>query len=269
MLFKSVPLLLFFGTFASGAVVGGTTAKDGAAPFLVSLQQNGSHFCAGSIVDERWVLTAAHCAQDLQIEQILILAGTNNLEKGGRNLTIDRIIPHSRYDETTQANDIALLRLTSRVAYDEHVKRIEYSAQHVPDNATVTLMGWGYTKRNEVEVSKALQTIDLRNVEVDRCTDMFANCFDAAVVDVGQLCAFTMKGEGGCTGDSGGALSWEGKQVALVSWAVDCAGGYPDVFTRISYYHDWIRTTIANNSEKDDGGVNVEEYKNMTCPSKE
>ena len=43
-------------------VVGGVEAIPHSWPWQVSLQKNGSHFCGGSIINEQWVLSAAHCA---------------------------------------------------------------------------------------------------------------------------------------------------------------------------------------------------------------
>lgn len=39
-------------------IVNGTNAEIAEFPFIVSLQLNGSHSCAGSLLDENWILTA-------------------------------------------------------------------------------------------------------------------------------------------------------------------------------------------------------------------
>ena len=48
-------------------------------------------------------------------------------------------------------------------------------------------------------------------------------------------------------GDSGGPLIYNGIQVGLTSFgaAIGCEAGYPDAFTRISYFRDWIFTHTA------------------------
>lgn len=42
-------------------VVGGRASRPKAWPFLVAIYKNGVFHCGGAILDEMWILTAAHC----------------------------------------------------------------------------------------------------------------------------------------------------------------------------------------------------------------
>ena len=58
----ATPLAVPFNrTGAVGYILGGTEAKDGQVPYIVSLQRTTSHTCGGVIVSDQWIITAAHC----------------------------------------------------------------------------------------------------------------------------------------------------------------------------------------------------------------
>ncbi|KAL7448475.1 hypothetical protein ACHAWC_000651 [Mediolabrus comicus] len=73
-----------------------------------------------------------------------------------------------------------------------------------------------------------------------------------------MMCAYK-KFTGACNGDSGGPLFQVDKdgeigdyptQVGIVSWGIPCAiPGYPDVYTRVSYYAEWIKETVCSRPE--------------------
>lgn len=67
--FQFYNLLYFFIILAHSQheiiqrVVGGFEIDIKAVPYEVSLQENGSHSCGGSIINEEWILSAAHCTE--------------------------------------------------------------------------------------------------------------------------------------------------------------------------------------------------------------
>ncbi|XP_058066413.1 chymotrypsin-2-like [Anopheles bellator] len=232
------------GTPSINRVVGGSDAEPGAAPFQVSLQSLFGHSCGGAIIDRKWIATAAHCVSGSKPAFLWVVVGTNLLNAGGKRYTVKNFFMHSRYNRPVFHNDIALIELDSELQYGELVQPIAYSEQVVPENATMTLTGWGRLSANGPLPNK-LQTIELQQVSNQECKRLHQN---AADVDIGHICTLTKQGEGACNGDSGGPLVYDGKLAGVVNFGVPCAKGYPDAYARVSYYHDWIRTTMANNS---------------------
>ncbi|XP_035788749.1 chymotrypsin-2-like [Anopheles albimanus] len=227
-------------------VVGGQDADEASAPYQVSLQlPDSGHFCGGSILNEHWILTAAHCLKEKDAADLEVLAGTNSLREGGQRYRVDRLYSHSRYNRPQFHNDIALLHLAAPIQFSSKIQSIEYSEHALPANVTVRLTGWGLL---DVwgPMPTLLQTIDLRTLTNTECKKRVQ--LNPHNVDIGHVCTLTIQGEGACNGDSGGPLVLEDKLVGVVNFGIPCATGVPDMFARVSYYHDWIRTTIANHS---------------------
>lgn len=82
-------------------VVGGEEAPVGRYPFIVSLQYNLEHFCAGSILNERWIVTAGHCILAIpSLNFLRVKAGKHNLrltEVSEQTVRVQTAYVHEKY----------------------------------------------------------------------------------------------------------------------------------------------------------------------------
>lgn len=160
MMFNTTTASLLFATLvatvAFGHVIpehedrigGGFRADRGQFPFIVSLRgisDNGtvpSHFCGGSILNERWILTAAHCMA-FGINNTFIQVGAHHVLSDGVQHRPRRIIVHEDYDLEVIANDIALIELSEPIALNEYAQPIEVETEFIGAGEPATIAGWG------------------------------------------------------------------------------------------------------------------------------
>ncbi|KAG8036034.1 hypothetical protein G9C98_004613 [Cotesia typhae] len=219
-------------------VVGGEDAAEGAHPWQVSLRKSNSHFCGGVIVNERWILTAAHCIVYQSAASITVVTGTNRLSEGGDRYQAKTLVPHKKYNSMVFSNDIGMIMLAEDITFNDKVQPIALpSADDRYEEYPAKLSGWGTTKLGGSLPDK-LQEIELMVITETKCKSYHS------MVSAGHICTLTQAGEGACHGDSGGPLTAEGTLIGLVSFGRPCAVGYPDVYTRVFFYLDWISETM-------------------------
>jgi len=104
--FTEKPYLGFRLPLISTQIVGGSEAPKGAYPYIVSLRwgfsaSSATHFCAGSILNENYILTAAHCIDALPgYGSFVIKAGSNSVkssESGEQIVEVAQSVMHERY----------------------------------------------------------------------------------------------------------------------------------------------------------------------------
>ena len=82
-----------------GKIVGGEESIPHSHPFIISLQRS-SHSCGGTIVNENFIITAAHCVQ-ADPSVFTVVAGEHDLrvEEGQeQRVKVDKIIVHPNYN---------------------------------------------------------------------------------------------------------------------------------------------------------------------------
>lgn len=140
-----------FGFDLTPRIVGGDDAEEGQFPYQVSLRTKLSkqHFCGGSILSSRFILTAAHCTQGVngKPEYVYAVVGALRRLSGGVVVKLDTITPHENYDQRKFHNDISLLRTADEIVFSNTIQPIALPAQNLPEegNAEVLLSGWGRT----------------------------------------------------------------------------------------------------------------------------
>ena len=219
---------------------------------------NGYASCGGALINDRYIMTAAHClnAKNVPSDIIAVLGAHENRERWGtekqEKLEIESIMIHEQYGDSLGSlrNDITLLKLKKPVDIVNKWNPICLPNFSRQDNLFVK--GWGgQNENNKIVAAKVLHEVEMDEVDNTTCTQKW---WGARFVPEKHICAGTQNIS--CYGDSGGPVSTRRDgyvyQVAIVSWGEGGCGiegaKKPGVFERVTSDLAWIeeRTRDAN-----------------------
>nr|XP_053653823.1 trypsin-1-like [Cherax quadricarinatus] len=233
-------------------IVGGVSTVPGEFPWVVSLLRTGAtphQYCAGVLLSNTHVLTAAHCIDGFDQRTIWVRVGEHDFSREGEsqhvNIRVADFRLHPDFDSNTFSNDIALLVLERPVVYSSYVRPICLPPPNISFTGDiVTVVGWGAI-RYQGPLSSVLQKVELPVWSNSDCDEVY----DQPIRD-SMICAgFPEGGRDSCQDDSGGPMmkTVNGKWVVvgIVSFGTRCAQpGFPGVYTRINSFLDWIRSNV-------------------------
>eukprot|EP01025_Chloroclados_australasicus_P065523 TRINITY_DN8927_c0_g1_i3.p1 TRINITY_DN8927_c0_g1~~TRINITY_DN8927_c0_g1_i3.p1 ORF type:complete len:461 (+),score=9.87 TRINITY_DN8927_c0_g1_i3:123-1505(+) len=255
-------------------VVGGGDVIPCRFPYLISLQmpnynddmgESCLHFCGGTLISPRVVMTAAHCiattllTTELTYTVIDIRPETRFAAldpycrhmQGKDRVNISQAYVHSGYKgDATTGNDIALLLLEREFKNFNGPYANYKAAQFVQDagwsSHLYSVVGWGAT--NMTDTQNLVYTQSVKPQQMGYLTyindrDCNQSISQYALVDSQTMVCFLSETTDSCKGDSGGPLiasnvtflqsefqkgsPWDDVQVGITSWGPDmtCGGG--------------------------------------------
>ncbi|XP_014876778.1 serine protease 33-like [Poecilia latipinna] len=241
-------------------IVGGVDASNGAWPWQIDIQKSNEHVCGGSLITQDWVLSAAHCFPNPSDPSSYVLYigryQLNGINEHELSRTVKRIVIPSGYQDPNSGKDIALLQLSSPVSWSNYIQPVCLPAPGTlfPTGMTCYVTGWGNI-REDVPLSGVgtLQEVAVPIISQASCQEMYQmNRVEQVDILFDMICAgYQQGGKDSCQGDSGGPLvcsmvngTWV--QAGVVSFGLGCAKqNRPGVYTRLTSYSDFIRSTVA------------------------
>ncbi|XP_026481286.1 trypsin-like [Ctenocephalides felis] len=224
--------------FNSGRIVGGQDVDIEDYGWQISFEQYGQHFCGGSIMTKSIILSAAHCFdRKVEPDDVKIRAGSSEIYNGGVLVQVDRWVIHPDYDSKEQDRDVAIVFLETPLELNGgSIRTINVIGRNVkvPNNANLTVTGWGYLQEEVHDVSETLKGVSVPKIDFSLCKLLYSTRY---LLTDNMLCAGFLNGEkDSCQGDSGGPLVDDTNTlVGIVSWGDGCARPVsPGVYTQLS-----------------------------------
>jgi len=265
----------------SSKVVGGENTQLGEFPWMALLgtayENDIKWRCGGSIINELYILSAAHCndpdiirvgewkVDDEEVDCVESVGRKVCAEKP-QDISVQCVFRHPEYKKLLigrlPINDIMLVRVQRPITYTNFVAPVclpagdlavtyeNFAESRDERIETLLVVGWGKTQTDfDFNKTDAIPSADQKKLQLPEMShQMCVEAFGTSDIRFEKhLCAGGEQGKDSCRGDSGGPLLMQKNgdspflQLGVVSSGTfHCGRGYPTIFTRVTEFMDWI-----------------------------
>ncbi|XP_028135375.1 venom protease-like [Diabrotica virgifera virgifera] len=223
--------------------------------------------CAGALISDNFVLTAAHCLESREYGEAKWVhlgdfgISSDKDEADPQDFKILKSIPHPNYTQSIKYNDIALIQLENYVLRSPFVYPACLQSKRFSHERNMIASGWGKIEYSGESSNFFLQD-NLKEIRTKECNNSY-NDAKGSYLPKGingnmMICVKGEVGEDTCQGNSGGPLQVKNRYkdvldtgftiIGITSFDKSCGDNKsPAVYTRVSYYLDWIESIVWPN----------------------
>uniref|UniRef100_A0A6E8W7I6 CLIP domain-containing serine protease n=1 Tax=Anopheles coluzzii TaxID=1518534 RepID=A0A6E8W7I6_ANOCL len=204
--------------------------------------------CVGTLIQERYVLTAAHCVHNLiTLDQCLA-------DRVCQERQAAELIVHQNYNSHARLNDIALIRVSEAVQFTKDVRPACLPFNYLFDEGLASprmlSLGWGEYQQGTMSDSKRI--VQLEIIKEDECGEQLKKWqrFNISMLSSVMCTVGVLAGQDVCEGDSGAPIVQIRDDryfvIGVVSFGPKCGmgTGTAGMSTRVSEYKNWILTNM-------------------------
>ncbi|XP_077196892.1 kallikrein-11-like [Paroedura picta] len=212
-------------------------------PWTVALFDGSKFHCTGTLISDKWVVTAAQCHTGRPLFVSLGQHSLWHLEFTEQLRIAVKTIRHPFFDSYSRANDIMLVKLLIPVIVNKNVRPLALP-RHCPiPHSHCVLPGWGSTFFQKALLPDVLHCGNITTLSDSECSEVYSTALTK-----NMLCATVQRGGSDtCQGDPGSPLVCNNQLQGITSWGLEeCSQGeIPRVFTKVCHYIKWLEQTMA------------------------
>ncbi|XP_017101592.2 serine protease persephone isoform X2 [Drosophila bipectinata] len=246
-------------------ILDGVRVGLGVYPHMAAIAYNSfgttEYRCGGSLIDDRYVLTAAHCISE-EFRPAFVRLGAVNLnepDRGYVDINVNNVLIHPNYVSFSKYYDIAILELAEAAPRNDIIRPacLNTDIRDPPLDASLYVAGWGQVNRTTKARSTVLLRAPLELVPLSKCNEAFANqptssrSLKMGIIESQMCAADRQQKKDACQGDSGGPLIQEVNITdsiyyiqGVISAGIGCASATPGLYSRVAAFLDYIEGIV-------------------------